>query len=85
MVRLSLFSLIFLITMAGCTTQRHYWSKPGGFNQAQFSADELECVAVARRLGTYYGGHGDNPHWISCMQSKGWVIQKSETVLIPLF
>lgn len=85
MEKLGLLSLVFLMAISGCTTQQHYWTKPGGFTQAQFSGDELECVAVARRLGTYYGGHGDNPHWKSCMQSKGWVIQKSKTVAIPLF
>lgn len=81
---LSLSSALFFMTIAGCTMTVDYWGRPGGFTQAQFSGDELECVAVANRLERITSADRENQNWKSCMKSKGWVIQRSETRPRPL-
>lgn len=83
MFRAASFCLSLIAMLSGCTMQTHYWTKPG-WTQAEFSGADLECQAMAKRLGSY-APDGEDPKWISCMQSKGWTIQRTETKMRPLF
>lgn len=79
--------VIFLTeVLSSCVSfyaEKHYWTRPG-WTQSQFSTSDLECQAMAKSLGSH-SPYGEDPRWISCMQSKDWVIQKTEKIVRPLF
>ena len=81
MFKLGSISIILVLAMTGCATQNE-WSKPG-WTQQEWANDRLECRAMAKRMGGD-GYNEEDPNWEICMQSKGWVIINSKTVMRPL-
>ena len=80
--KLKLLSIGSVLILVGCGT----WVKPGA-TQQDFASDRYECMRDSRSQGGYayvnpYGGYAVNGPQIdgnlfaSCMNSKGWYLQR---------
>ena len=64
--------LITMCVFSGCSTTNWFEGTRTGSGQAEFSADLLECQAVAVRLC----GYAEPNTMKTCMQSKNWKMTK---------
>ena len=78
-------AMLFPVIVSGCAVDQPYWKyKDGTVDQQAFSATTMECKMVAIRLGSS-NPDGTDQNWITCMQSKGWVISETKKAYRPLF